>query len=89
MKSTFILLALVLSASFCYAKSIHKKTANDDKILIEMYTESLCPDCIAFIKNSFSHAINTLNFFDIAELKLYPYGNAKEESSSGSYQYTC
>jgi len=68
---------------------MHNEIVNDDKIVIEMYTESLCPDCIAFLKNSFSKAINTLNFFDIAELKLYPYGNAKESEASGLYQYTC
>jgi len=80
---------ILLSILLLLASSV--RTADSDKVLIEMYTESLCPDCINFLTNSFSKAITTLNFTDIAELRLYPFGNAKESINpdNKTYSFKC
>ena len=61
-----------------------------DKVQVELYYESQCPGCRQTINTSFKSALETEGFFDMAEVKLYPYGNAKTtEVSLGKYSYTC
>jgi len=69
-----LLFALVLTLAFC-----------DDRVQIDMYTESLCPDCIDFVVNSLKIAINTKDFDKIANLNFYPYGNAHETQTSSGW----
>ena len=60
-----------------------------DKIRIEAFTESLCPDCIHFLETSVAQAIKAPGFFDMAELVIYPYGNAYEKQVGDKWVYTC
>lgn len=51
----------------------------DQRVVLDFYTESLCPDCINFFLNSFQQAVNTPNFTQICLYTDWPYGNAKEQ----------
>lgn len=50
---------------------------SDDRVKIDIYTESLCPDCIEFMEGSFEKAVNLEDFRTICDYNIYPYGNAK------------
>ena len=62
-----------------------------DKIQVELYYESLCPGCRQAINTSFMTALKTEGFFDMAEVKLYPYGNALEsiDTYGDLYHFSC
>ena len=60
-----------------------------DKIQVELYYESQCPGCRQAINTSFLTAMKTEGFFDMAEVKLYPYGNARETQSGDEYHFSC
>ena len=49
---------------------------SDDRVKIDIYMESLCPDTINFILTSFEEAINLKDFDKICEYRLYSFGNA-------------
>jgi len=66
MKAIIILAILAFSAF-----------AADDRVLIDMFTESLCPDCIQFITTSLKAALAATDFDKIANLNIWPYGNAE------------
>jgi interferon gamma-inducible protein 30 len=67
------------------------KIKNVYPLKIEILIESLCPDCINFFDNSFSQFLEAMNYSDIANIILYPYGNAKEvyDKESGKWKFTC
>ncbi len=52
---------------------------SDDRINIDIYAESLCPDCVDFLENSFKKAINVKDFDKICNFRVLPYGNAKQQ----------
>ena len=45
---------------------------------IQVYIESLCPDCMYFINRSFKDFIEKVNKPNLADVEFIPYGNAKE-----------
>ncbi|KAK7301646.1 hypothetical protein RJT34_12516 [Clitoria ternatea] len=49
---------------------------SDDKVSLEVYYESLCPDSANFIVN-YLPQIFEKNLISIVDLKLYPWGNTK------------
>ena len=55
---------------------------------IQFFTESLCPSCIKFITTSIAQAIKAPNFLDMANITIYPYGNAYETFNSTSALWT-
>jgi len=69
----------LLLFSRCYA----------DKLKIEMFTESLCPDCMGFLTKSFKTAINTKNIDLLADFSLYPYGNAHQSLAKKKWEFKC
>lgn len=76
----FTILFLFISFHTLYA---------DDRVKIEMYTESLCPYCIQLITTSFKIAFETKDINLIADFHLYPYGNAKEYQASDRWIFKC
>jgi hypothetical protein len=42
-----------------------QKDTGDGKVKIDFYSESLCPDCLAFIRGTFKTAVNTPDFWKI------------------------
>lgn len=60
-----------------------------EKVKVDLYSESLCPDCLAFIKSSLKTAANTKDFWKICDFNLYPYGNAKRSQNGSLWNFTC
>lgn len=65
------------------------QVAADGKVKIDFYSESLCPDCLAFIRGSLTTAANTADFWKICEFNFFPYGNAKRTQNGSSWAFTC
>ena len=61
----------------------------DEKVKIEMFTESLCPACIRFMTSSLKPAIEAKDIDLIADIKLYPYGNARQSKSGEKWVFSC
>lgn len=78
-------LVLVAILALCLTSMV----PNDDRVLVELYSESLCPDCLAFILGSFKKAINTADIYKIADIRVYPYGNARWARNGTTYSFTC
>ena len=58
---------------------------------IQVYIESLCPDCIDFITKSFNDFYKKVKKPNLAEIEFIPFGNAKEvyNTSMGKYDFIC
>lgn len=61
----------------------------DGKVKVDLYSESLCPDCLAFIRGSLKTAANTKDFWKICEFNIIPYGNARRTQNGSSWSFTC
>ena len=64
---------------------------DDGKIHIDLYTESDCDDCRMKMMTSYLPAIDTPGFFDMADIRINPYGNTFEDYDSvkDMYYYEC
>jgi interferon gamma-inducible protein 30 len=63
---------------------------NDDRLTINVYVESLCPGCQEFMTTSLKKALNTPDIEKIANIRVVPYGNARQsQKSDGSWAFTC
>jgi len=62
---------------------------NDDRVRIDLYTESLCPGCMQVITTSLKTALNTKDFDKIADIHVWIYGNAHETQQGGKWVFTC
>ena len=58
---------------------------------IQVYIESLCPDCVDFITKSFKDFYEKVDKPNLAEVEFIPYGNAKEvyNTTTNQYDFTC
>jgi interferon gamma-inducible protein 30 len=84
LKIKFILILLQVSL---LAISCNKD--NQDIPQIDVYVESLCPDCQNFIKDSFSLFLKNPSFSQLAKVNFIPFGNAKENKVGDKYEFTC
>ena len=63
---------------------------NAKPVNVSLYYESLCPDCIRFMKEQFFPTWMTFKSTGIMHVDIIPYGNANEvEVSPGYYNFTC
>ena len=60
-----------------------------DKVQVQLFYESQCPGCRSMITTSFATAFATEGFLDMADVTLYPYGNAHETASGDSWTFSC
>jgi interferon gamma-inducible protein 30 len=86
-----IILASVAVLTYYHQENIegNLQVAADNKVKIDLYSESLCPDCLAFVRGSLKTAANTKDFWKICEFNLYPYGNAKTTQNGSNWSFTC
>ena len=79
--STFIISFSLISLSFSQ-KYVPK---------IQVYIESLCPDCVNFITKSFKDYYEQVNKPNLADIEFIPYGNAKEffNETTGKWDFKC
>jgi hypothetical protein len=63
----------------------------EDKPLIDIHYESLCPDCAKFTLKSLKRFLKNPDFELMANIRFYPYGNAKEikENENNTYKIFC
>jgi len=63
-----------------------------DKVQVELYLESQCPDCREMITTSFYDAYEIDGFLDMADITFIPFGNAnetKDEDYPDMYTFEC
>ena len=58
---------------------------------IQVYIESLCPDCVNFITKSFKDFYDQVSKPNLAEIEFIPFGNAEEayNETTGKWDFTC
>ncbi|XP_078459671.1 gamma-interferon-inducible lysosomal thiol reductase-like [Lampetra fluviatilis] len=56
-------------------------------VLLDVYMESLCPDCRDFFRGQLYGTWLLLG--DIMNITLVPYGNAREQSAGDQWNFTC
>ena len=56
---------------------------------IEVFVESLCPDCIDFINRSFTDFQNNPDHQQLANVRFFPFGNGKQSYQDGKWVFTC
>jgi len=63
---------------------------DDTPVLVELYYESLCPGCRAFLTTMLYPAFDRLRDSGIMKVAIYPYGNAHEsENPDGTWKFDC
>ena len=58
---------------------------------IQVYIESLCPDCMDFLSKSFKDFIEKVSKPNLADIELIPYGNAEESynETTNRWDFEC
>jgi len=87
-----LLLLLLLLLPCCRAVSLSSQliTRDEAPVLVELYYESLCPGCRAFLTTQLFPAYTKLQDTGIMKVALYPYGNAHEtQNPDGSWKFEC
>eukprot|EP01017_Pseudomicrothorax_dubius_P025377 TRINITY_DN273_c0_g1_i1.p1 TRINITY_DN273_c0_g1~~TRINITY_DN273_c0_g1_i1.p1 ORF type:complete len:232 (+),score=45.59 TRINITY_DN273_c0_g1_i1:99-794(+) len=79
-QKVLITLSVLLAVAFA---------VGDAPLKIDIYIESLCPDCQLFIGTSLRNALKAQNLLSMVNVTLIPYGNAHETSSSQGWVFTC
>jgi interferon gamma-inducible protein 30 len=80
------IILILVSISSCVF-STNKKENNLP--VIDVYIESLCPDCMDFIGGSFKNFHLSAEHDQLAVVNFYPFGNANEKWNGSSWEFTC
>lgn len=79
MKTSLIILLLISLITLSLSK----------KPQITVYIESLCPDCVAYITQSFKQFNNNPSKHDLADVILLPFGNGHANKVNNTYTFVC
>lgn len=71
----------------CLLSNFTRSHQTAPKVQVEVYIESLCPDCRIFLTNELFPTWLMLK--DIMSLTLVPYGNAQESFDGEKYIFSC
>jgi len=84
---------VLVSFTFTLTSSLHVLVPPDhdhSPVLVELYYESLCPGCRAFVTGSLYAAYTLLQDTGIMKIAMYPYGNAHQsQNPDGSWSFEC
>jgi interferon gamma-inducible protein 30 len=69
--------------------SIVRMSLSADLPVIDVYLESLCPDCMDFVGGSFKNFYLNKDHDKLAVVNFYPYGNANEKWNGKQWEFTC
>jgi len=84
------MLAAMLVLPLCQAFTVSYSGHAEAPVLVELYYESFCPGCRAFLTGMLYPAYDKLKDTGVMEVVLYPYGNAHEKQNpDGSYSFQC
>ena len=77
-----------------YIKEMIKGEEYDSRLLrpkIQIYIESLCPDCVDFITNSFKDFYEKVEKPNLLDIEFIPFGNTEEKynETTKKYDFTC
>ena len=61
----------------------------DDRIRVELFTESMCPGCASYQIEVLKPALEILDIEKIANISIYPYGNAGQKWNGTAWEFTC
>ena len=95
MNTILLSLSLILAVSSGFVVELGSSnslliTVDDSPVLVELYYESLCPGCRAFISTMLYPTFDKLRHTGIVKFALYPYGNAQQsQNKDGSWNITC
>ena len=95
MNTILLSLSLILAVSSGFVVELGNSdslliTVDDSPVLVELYYESLCPGCRAFISTMLYPTFDKLRHTGIVKFALYPYGNAQQsQNKDGSWNITC
>ena len=95
MNTILLSLSLILAVSSGFVIELGNSnslliTVDDSPVLVELYYESLCPGCRAFISTMLYPTFDKLRHSGIVKFALYPYGNAQQsQNKDGSWNITC
>jgi len=83
-------LPIVFLACLAMSKGFTLVSREEPPITIELYYESFCPGCRAFVTGMLYPAFEKLKDTGIMKVMLYPYGNAHEKQKpDGSWDFEC
>ncbi|KAM3604028.1 uncharacterized protein V6R79_005484 [Siganus canaliculatus] len=71
----------------CLEQNFTRSRQTADKVQVDLYYESLCPGCRAFLTEMLLPTAVMLS--DIMTVNLVPYGNAQEKLEKGKYVFEC
>jgi interferon, gamma-inducible protein 30 len=81
----YLLLSLLLiKISLCQVS-----THPNNIPIIDIFVESLCPDCMDFIGGSFKQFQAAVDHQQLAIVNFYPFGNAKESWNGSKWAFEC
>jgi interferon gamma-inducible protein 30 len=80
---------ILLSLLFVQLSLAQSLKANDDFPVIEVFVESLCPDCMDFIGGSFKRFQEAVDHEKLTLVYFYPYGNAHESWDGSAFKFDC
>jgi len=81
----FIFTCLLL-VELCISQQSHVK---NNLPVIDVFIESLCPDCMDFIGGSFKQFQQAVDHQELAVVNFYPYGNAHESWDGTAWNFDC
>mmetsp|Transcript_44876 Transcript_44876/g.51575 ORF Transcript_44876/g.51575 Transcript_44876/m.51575 type:complete len:231 (+) Transcript_44876:34-726(+) len=63
-------------------------SSSGDKVKFDLYYESMCGDCEAYMVSAVNMAFGH-GLLEIADFDIHPFGNASEKQVDGKWEFTC
>jgi interferon gamma-inducible protein 30 len=80
---------IFLSLLFVHLSLAQTLKTNNNLPVIDVFVESLCPDCMDFIGGSFKRFQEAVDHEELAVVNIYPYGNAHETWDGSAWKFDC
>lgn len=85
-KECMVLIVLAIALTECGSTS---KKKEKQKIPIKVYYESLCLSCLEYLTGPLKLAHQIDGFYDMVDIKVYPYGNSQLIKSKDGVKMKC
>lgn len=84
---TVTLVSLMLASAL--AMHMNHFQPRMDKVKVDLYFQSICPESKEFIKGPLKVAANTKDFWKICDFNLFPWGNANRRKVGNDWEIIC